>query len=217
MRLNGHSIEVDEYFASLLCNFELQRFGLAVGNPAGQALWEALVIVVAAMAWKGFWSQTSRTSVSVKSDGFVALNAARKLSSSDPKLNAVMQELALLVAVHGLNINLIEHTPGLANILPDRLSREHQLPGWSLPKELRNCRERVIFERYATWWVARGPPAHAPHARCASVQRPVLPPTLSGATRTREGVGLVLFPKGKVLYYYSSSHHHVILSIVGRS
>ncbi len=163
VRTLGSKIDIVEYLATPLYPFELNRFGLKIGDPAGQAVWEALTVVVAARAWRSFWTHITHTSVAVRSDSLAALNAARKLSSSDPKLNTVMQELALLVAIDGLHLGLIEHTPGLANVLPDRLSRRFQGADWRLPAELQGIKERVLKPRMSNWWVAKGLPAR--HSR----------------------------------------------------
>ena len=74
-----------------------------------------------------------------------------------------MLELALLVAIDGLHLGLIEHTPGLANVLPDRLSRRFQGADWRLPAELQGIKERVLKPRMSNWWVAKGLPAR--HSR----------------------------------------------------
>ncbi len=55
-----------------------------------------------------------------------------------------MQELALLVAIDGLHLGLIEHTPGLANVLPDRLSRRLQGADWRLPAELQAAHVQLV-------------------------------------------------------------------------
>ncbi len=155
----GHRFEMVEFLASPLCDWELGQFRLKRGDPAGQAIWEALAVVVAARTWKFKWSQSAHAELAVKSDSLAALNAARRLSSHDPNLNCVMQELALVVAVHGLRVSLIEHVPGLANVLPDALSRKYQSHHWQLPTQLRGIKERVVSWRPRSWWQASGLPA----------------------------------------------------------
>ena len=154
-------VQIIEFLSSPLCAYELQRFDLRVGDPAGQALWEGLAVIVAVRAWRSFWSQSSYTRLAVRSDSLAALGAARRLASADPKLNCVMQELALQVAVHGLNIGLISHTPGIANQLPDALSRRHQAPNWKLPPQLPGVTERRVGDRRQSWWIARNGPARS--------------------------------------------------------
>ncbi len=117
-------------------------------------------MVVAARAWRHYWSQSTYTCLEVKSDSLAALGAARRLASPDPKLNAVMQELSLQVAMHGLNIGLISHTPGLANKLPDALSRQFCEPNWQTPLELHGIWQQPVQPRLQSWWIARGGPAH---------------------------------------------------------
>ena len=160
LRTSGSGLQLVEYLASQLFPFELERFQLAVGDPAGQAVWEALAVLVAIRAWRSYWCQSSCTTVEVRCDSLAASGAARRISSRDPKLKCVMQELSLQVAVHGLNIGLLAHTPGLANMLPDTLSCRHQSGSWQLPQGLVGIRERVIAPRLATWWLARNGPAH---------------------------------------------------------
>ena len=160
VHLQGTSVTVTEYLSSPLFDYELDRFGFQRGDPAGQAVWEALTVVVAARAWRHYWSQSTYTCLEVKSDSLAALGAARRLASPDPKLNAVMQELSLQVAMHGLNIGLISHTPGLANKLPDALSRQFCEPNWQTPLELHGIWQQPIQPRLQSWWIARGGPAH---------------------------------------------------------
>ena len=49
-----------------------------------------------------------------------ALSAARKISSGDPRLNLVMQEVSLCLATSGLSISLLEHTRVLQTRSPTR-------------------------------------------------------------------------------------------------
>ena len=50
---------------------------------------------------------------------------ALKLSSPTPLMNAVGREVAFDVATGDYVVELFEHTPGVANVAPDYLSRVH--------------------------------------------------------------------------------------------
>jgi hypothetical protein len=151
------AFQVLEWLATPLFDFELELFGLTRGEPNGQAFYEALAVVVAARAWNHLFVQGAYASFAVRSDSLAALNSARKLSSSDPRLNATMQELALVVATSGVQLDLLEHTPGISNKLPDSLSRKSQPgPTWRLPKQLRGVPERRLAPRALSWYRAKG-------------------------------------------------------------
>ncbi len=86
-----------------------------------------------------------------------ALLAALKLSSPDRKLNRVMQEAALDVATGRYEITILEHTPGVANKVPDACSRRHQ-PGveWAVPAQLASIKETIPGARGPTYWESLG-------------------------------------------------------------
>ena len=74
-------------------------------------------------------------------------------------MNAVIRELSLDLAEGKYEVDFFEHVPGVANTLPDFLSRLAQ-PGASqaYPAELRSVTETHIDRRSAGWWETAGTP-----------------------------------------------------------
>ena len=147
-----------EWLATPLFQHELTWAGLSKGDPAGQALWEALALLVAIRAWRSMFGSATIAQLSVRSDSMAALGAARRFASPDPKVNLVMKELALVCAVDGFAISLVEHTPGAANKVPDVLSRRYEVDNWSLPSALVNVPERRCDPRTEHWWHTKRSP-----------------------------------------------------------
>ena len=75
-------------------------------------------------------------------------------STGDPILNLVGQEIAYDQAVGDYRVDVYEHTPGVANIGPEYLSRMFA-PGASSRKEpeyLVPVTAVAVPERTAAWW-----------------------------------------------------------------
>ena len=104
---------------------DARRFGLTIGESAGQALLEGLAALVALRvfaSWHG-WGAGTPAQVTLKSDSKAALGVALKQASPDARLNAVARELAYDQACGDYRVELYEHVAGVANVLPDYLSR----------------------------------------------------------------------------------------------
>ena len=106
--------------------------GAVVGDPAGQARWEAFTMLAAMCRWQTWWSPRQRQ-VTILGDALGIMESASKFRSKDAKDNAIFAELALLVAPAGATLAQI-HLWSERNSLADALSRF----SWSpvLPKVL---------------------------------------------------------------------------------
>ena len=109
------------YFASKLTEHDVNRFGYPIGSPDGQQIWEALAILVAVDIWHGEWTQ-QRIQLKIKGDNVTALTLMIKMRPKGPIMAIVARELALRLARLSFPPDAI-HTPGLAHIAADRLSR----------------------------------------------------------------------------------------------
>ena len=109
------------FFFDKLHKVDLQRFRLAAGDSGGNSVWEALAILVGLRVWHD--KLHTQALIRVKSDSRVALAAVLKLASPDPKLNLIAREIALDTAEFIYEPSLLEHIPGVANVVPDILSR----------------------------------------------------------------------------------------------
>ena len=109
-------------FTSALGEHDFRRYGYAQGDPKGQQTWESLALLVALRLWAAEWQQR-KFQINVKSDSMVALVMATKLKAAGVHTNRIARELAMDLG-RGLYVPAIkEHTPGVANVLPDALSR----------------------------------------------------------------------------------------------
>ena len=81
------------HFSDQLHEEDLRSFQARRGDPAFNALWEAMAILVALRCWAPLF--THDTAVTVRSDSHGSLSAMAKLSSPSPSLNLVMAEMAL--------------------------------------------------------------------------------------------------------------------------
>ena len=118
--------EVIEYFTSPISAEDIAKYGYAIGDAAGQQLWEALAILVAVDLWASDWSQ-QRVILKVRGDNVSALVMLIKMrpktgADGTPKLAIVARELALRLASLSFPPDA-EHTPGVSHKFADMLSR----------------------------------------------------------------------------------------------
>ena len=136
---------------------DVARLGVVIGDPAYQTVLEGVAILVALRVFAPIatWAGGTLAALHVRSDSKGALGAAVKgASTSDPVLNLVGQEIAYDQAVGDYRVELYEHTPGVANIGPDFLSRMFA-PGASSRKEpeyLVPVDAVDVPARTAEWW-----------------------------------------------------------------
>ena len=78
-----------------------------------------------------------------------------KLKAKSSNLLLVARELALDLADGTFAPDVVEHVPGVANVIPDVLSRRLDpayADSWQLPQALRNMKEAKCPDRDAQWW-----------------------------------------------------------------
>ena len=133
---------------------DCNRFELIVGDCRGQAVWEALTILIALRTWREYW-ESEPIVVRVKSDSKAALGALEKQRSTSPAINAIARELALDRALCATEPVLeFVHVKGKHNEWADALSRYFQ-PGASpatIPAPLTNVLESRVSARNDSWW-----------------------------------------------------------------
>ena len=96
-----------------------------------------------------------------------ALTAALKLKAKAPALNAVAREIALDAADNKYQITLLRHIPGVANIIPDALSRQFDPKPKEFPRKLLELQRFEAPRRDAKFWRtwATAPPGGLPRKR----------------------------------------------------
>ena len=96
-------------------------FDMPIGSADGQQLWECLAILVAIDIWSKLWNQ-QRIILKVRSDNVGALTLLLKMRPANATIAKVARELALRLADLSFPPDAM-HTPGVAHVLADRLSR----------------------------------------------------------------------------------------------
>ena len=142
--------KIESYFFDKLTSHDLRRFNGSIGVSDFNTIWEALAILVAIRTWRTL--SHSFAELSVRSDSLSAIRALVKLASPDPNLNLIARELALDCAELLQVPAVYEHTPGIANKLPDALSRMHAPTPALLPDVLRNINRAGLEVRDSSFW-----------------------------------------------------------------
>jgi hypothetical protein len=113
--------EIKSYFASPITQQDVEKFGFQIGDPKGQQLFEALAILVAIKLWTQHWRQ-DRIVLKIRGDNVTALMQLVKLRPANPAHAIIARELGLLLVDLSFPPDA-EHTPGVAHVLADKLSR----------------------------------------------------------------------------------------------
>ena len=100
--------------------------GAVIGEPAGQARWEAFTSLASMCLWRTWWSPRHRQ-VTILGDALGIMEGASKFRSKDAKINAIFAELALLVAPTGATLAQL-HLWSEQNSFADALSRLSRSP-----------------------------------------------------------------------------------------
>ena len=145
---------VTEFFRDPLRRRDFMRFGFQQGACEGQQCWEALVTLVALRLWAPAL-QAQRFAIRVKGDSVVTLVLAGKLKAKGSGTNRIARDMALDTGAQLYVPRLLEHTPGVANHVPDVLSRLTE-PGGprELPAACRGAVERRVPPRTAHYYLA---------------------------------------------------------------
>ena len=132
------------WFATAFTDDDSVALGVTFGVSDAQQVAEALAILFGLRAWAPqLAGQSAR--ISVRSDSVSALTMVAKMRAKTPQSSTIARELALSMAIHDVRPRVVAHTPGVANVLADLLSRRFQ-PGvvWQVPPELAAVTETVI-------------------------------------------------------------------------
>ncbi len=138
------------YFCDEVTQHDAEQLQGKRGEPDSQSVWELLAIVVALRAWSPrlVYEGVFR----LRSDSMASLSALfRNSSPAGP-----MSKLLLMLSLHNAELvgglRCLEHVPGVANVIPDRLSRVHSPQGEALPPELAAV-ERMDVARGSDFWL----------------------------------------------------------------
>ena len=148
------------WYACPLSKDDLRRFDAVVGESGWNTTWEALALLIACRLWlvdspasgSPFADRGVSVAARVKSDSLSALRAMAKLASSSPALNLISRELALDSVLGLYTVGLCIHIPGVANNLPDALSRMWAPDAYKFPRELVGVPETPAPARDGKFW-----------------------------------------------------------------
>ena len=161
----GGFIEVQgkivSFFADAISTHDVEIFNVSAGTCEGQQVWEALAILQALRVWKHFW-RTTRARLEVRADNVAALTLVMKMKAKGDGMNLIARELALDIGSAAFRPNVVAHTPGIANVTADQLSRKF-MPDvvFTLPKALDNVEEVHLPLRTKEFYKSLAPLAPA--------------------------------------------------------
>ena len=122
----GATLEVDgrliSWFSSDISEEDEVMLGHKVGESEGQQTFECLVMLVALREWSVHWMHL-RAKLEVRGDNVAALTMAMHLKASGRGPSIIARELAFVLGNAEFRPDVVAHVPGVANVLPDLLSR----------------------------------------------------------------------------------------------
>ena len=118
LTING---AITHYFGCPVTEDDAQKYGFAVGDSDGQQIWECLAMLIAVDAWAHLWRQ-QRVVLKLRGDNVGALYMVVKMRPPDAAHAIIAREMALRLAELSFPPDAV-HTPGVAHVLADRLSR----------------------------------------------------------------------------------------------
>ena len=120
------------YFSDAISSLDEATFSTTSGKHEDQQLWELLALLVALRLWLGddlphqdsvaARFRTKRIQLVLKGDNVGSLTLAVKLRPKGPKMALISREMALVLARLSFAPKAL-HTPGVAHVVADRLSR----------------------------------------------------------------------------------------------
>ena len=118
LAVNG---EIQQYFYDQVSDEDLSIFGIKRGSCEGQQTLEGLAILVAMRTWSHI-HDSQKFKLQVQGDNVGALSLLLKMRPSSVQQAIIARELALVVVNYSFPPTVI-HTPGLAHVVADGLSR----------------------------------------------------------------------------------------------
>ena len=113
-----------EHFSSPITNADEKVFSFTIGSPDGQQTREALAILVALRLWQPIVLD-KRVVLKITGDNVGALMLTSRMRPSTPPQAIIARELALLFSDSAFIPDIV-HTPGVAHVVADGLSRMHE-------------------------------------------------------------------------------------------
>ena len=144
LKENGRIVS---YFVSQLTPADEARYGVPIGSPKGQQIWEALAILCGFKVWRNIWLR-ERASFTVVGDNVAALSMTAKVRAPSLALNGLAKELAVELGDGTFMPDFLSHVPGATHDVADGLSRKFQPDvSWTRPDALASAREVSLPSR----------------------------------------------------------------------
>ena len=123
-------------------------------------------MLVALLRWRHVWAD-ARSCLALQGDSLTYLfMAGPTYSKSDMHIN-IARELSMLLGNASYRPDVIEHIPGLSNVIPDFLSRIYE-PGTTAtpwPALLAEAERTPVPARGLSWYLAAATPRRASRTR----------------------------------------------------
>jgi hypothetical protein len=158
-----HNNQPISYFADNIAQHDLNRISATTGDPAFNALWEALAIPVALRSWRS--SSTAAVIFQVRSDSLSALSSIFEGFSRSPRQNNIVSEIFLDEAELYNSLAITVHVPGVTKIQPDALSRLSAPSPSSIPQALHSVPRLQPLLRDKGFWLTQRPERKAVRRR----------------------------------------------------
>ena len=141
------------YFLSPITTTDCATLERERGSCKSQQAFEALALLVALRLWLPH-IRCTRSVLALRTDNVGALTVMSSLKGKGNALSLIAREAALDLANCSYFPQIIEHIPGISNVVPDSLSRKddpsHQ--PWHLPWQCHHAREEAVPQRTRLWW-----------------------------------------------------------------
>ena len=148
--INGR---IAAFFSDEITATDCTILGVTHGSHTGQQAFEALAVLVAVRLWMPEIT-SRRATLAVRTDNIGALTVVASLKGKGPSMGLVARELALDFGSCSYAPRVVEHLPGVANVLADVLSRRldpHKQP-WRSPAQVAHLSPTQVTARIPTWW-----------------------------------------------------------------
>ena len=119
------------HFSSPVGAEDVVRFGVEKGSHLGQQIWECLAMLIGLRVWLPRFSD-QRICLRVRGDNVGALMLLIKMRPKSPGHAIIAREIALLIIEMPFQPD-VEHTPGVAHVIADGLSRCYDESGEETP------------------------------------------------------------------------------------
>ena len=156
LTINGTIVE---YFAIPISADDEVNLEAKSGGCEGQQLWECLSGLIAMRQWSSSWRQ-ARVHLHLRGDNVASLVLFSALKTHSKQLAIIAREFALDLGVASFRPEVIQHLPGIANVLADSLSRKfdpHKT--FVLHPALQRATEVTPPPRPKSWWRSLAEPS----------------------------------------------------------